>query len=98
MEDIAAVEGVDCLLVGPFDLGNSIGRPILGEMHEELREAIERIKAAAKGESKKVGIYCTSAEEARECAERGFDLISIASDRGALTDYFGRTLRVARGG
>ena len=36
VENIAAVDGVDVLFVGPFDLGNNIGRPILdGTMHEE---------------------------------------------------------------
>lgn len=36
LESIAAVDGVDVLFVGPFDLGNNIGRPILdGVMHEE---------------------------------------------------------------
>lgn len=97
VEDIAAVEGVDCLLIGPFDLGNAIGRPVLGEMHEELKGAIERIKEAGHAKGKKVGIYCTSAEDARRCAERGFELVSIANDRGALTEYFSQTLRVARG-
>ncbi|KAF9740900.1 HpcH/HpaI aldolase/citrate lyase family protein [Paraphaeosphaeria minitans] len=97
VREIAAVEGVDCLLIGPFDLGNNIGRPILGEMHEELKKAIERIKEAARGEGKKVGIYCTSAEDARDCAQRGFDFISIANDRGAITEYFRQTLKVASG-
>lgn len=95
VREIAAVEGVDCLLIGPFDLGNNIGRPILGEMHQELKDAIEKIKEAAHAEGKKVGIYCTSPEDAKDCASRGFDLISIANDRGALTEYFSQTLRVA---
>ncbi|KAJ4296530.1 hypothetical protein N0V90_006575 [Kalmusia sp. IMI 367209] len=97
VQEIAAVPGVDCLLIGPFDLGNNIGRPILGEMHQELKDAIERIKEAAHKEGKKVGIYCTSAEQAKSCAERGFDLISIANDRGAITDYFSQTLAIAGG-
>jgi len=97
VREIAALPGVDCLLIGPFDLGNNIGRPVLGEMHEELKAAIESIKEAAHAEGKKVGIYCTSAEDARDCGERGFDLISIAADMVALPAYFRQTLAVASG-
>jgi 4-hydroxy-2-oxoheptanedioate aldolase len=97
VEDIAAIPGVDCLLIGPFDLGNNIGRPILGAMHQELRDAIERIKEAAHKEGKKVGIYCTSGEQSRGFAEMGFDMISIAADMLAVQAYFTDTLAVARG-
>ncbi|KAL1599559.1 hypothetical protein SLS60_007362 [Paraconiothyrium brasiliense] len=98
VSEIAAVDGVDCLLIGPFDLGNNIGRPVLGEMHQELKDAIENIKEAAHEAGKKVGIYCTSPEDAKDCAQRGFDFISIANDRGAITEYFSQTLKVASSG
>lgn len=97
VRQIAAIPGVDCLLIGPFDLGNNIGRPILGEMHPELKDAIERIKDAAHAEGKKVGIYCTSGEQARMYAQGGFDMISIAADMLAVTAYFSQTLAVASG-
>ena len=97
VEDIAAIPGVDCLLIGPFDLGNNIGRPILGAMHQELRDAIDRIKEAAHKEGKKVGIYCTSGEQSREFAEKGFDMVSIAADMLAVQAYFSETLKVASG-
>ncbi|KAF2131336.1 2,4-dihydroxyhept-2-ene-1,7-dioic acid aldolase-like protein, partial [Dothidotthia symphoricarpi CBS 119687] len=95
VREIAALPGVDCLLIGPFDLGNNIGRPVLGEMHQELKDAIEAIKEAAHAEGKKVGIYCTSGEQARMYAERGFDMISIATDFIAITQTFAQTLAVA---
>lgn len=97
VEEIAAVDGVDCLLIGPFDLGNNIGRPIIGEMHQEVKDAIEKIKDAAHKAGKKVGIYCTTPEDAKDCAARGFDFISIANDRVALTNYFSQSLKVAGG-
>ncbi|ORY13470.1 Pyruvate/Phosphoenolpyruvate kinase-like domain-containing protein [Clohesyomyces aquaticus] len=98
VREIAAIPGVDCLLVGPFDLGNNIGHPILeAGMSEELKEAIERIRDAAHAEGKKVGIYCTGGEQAREYAEKGFDMISIAADMIAIPQFFGQTLAVASG-
>jgi 4-hydroxy-2-oxoheptanedioate aldolase len=97
VREIAAIPGVDCLLIGPFDLGNNIGHPIITGIDDELRKAIDSIKDAAHAEGKKVGIYCTSAEDARDCAERGFDMISIAADMLAVTAYFSQTLAVASG-
>jgi 4-hydroxy-2-oxoheptanedioate aldolase len=97
VQEIAALPGVDCLLVGPFDLGNNIGRPVFGEMHQELKDAIEKIKEAAHKKGKKVGIYCTNGEQAKEYAELGFDMISIAADVLAVQAYFSQTLAVASG-
>jgi 4-hydroxy-2-oxoheptanedioate aldolase len=96
--EIAAIPGVDCLLIGPFDLGNNIGRPVTEEgMHEELKKAIDDIKEAAHAEGKKVGIYCTSGQQAKEYAEKGYDMISISADMIAIPAYFANTLAVARG-
>jgi 4-hydroxy-2-oxoheptanedioate aldolase len=97
VEEIAAIPGVDCLLIGPFDLGNNIGRPILGEMHQELKDAIEKIKEAAHAEGKKVGIYTNSGEQAKEYADRGFDMISILTDQMGITAAFTQSLAVASG-
>ncbi|KAF2731177.1 Phosphoenolpyruvate/pyruvate domain-containing protein [Polyplosphaeria fusca] len=97
VEEIAAINGVDCLLIGPFDLGNNIGHPILEGMDKELVDAIDRIKEAAHAKGKKVGIYCTGGEQAREMAEKGFDMISIAADMIAIPQYFSETLATASG-
>lgn len=97
VKEIAAIPGVDCLLIGPFDLGNNIGRPILGEMHQELKDAIENIKAAAHAEGKKVGIYCTDGQQAQGYAHKGFDFISVCTDFPAITAAFADALNTAKG-
>ncbi|KAF2120585.1 Pyruvate/Phosphoenolpyruvate kinase-like domain-containing protein [Lophiotrema nucula] len=97
VQEIAAVDGVDCLLIGPFDLGNNIGHPILDGMDKELVDAITRIKDAAHAEGKKVGIFCTSAEQSRQFAGQGFDMISIAADKPAIEQVFSETLAIASG-
>lgn len=98
VKEIAAIPGVDCLLIGPFDLGNNIGRPILGpEMHPELQDAIEKIKEAAHAEGKKVGIYTNAGEQAKMFADRGFDMISILTDQMGITAAFSQSLAVANG-
>lgn len=77
IKEIAAVEGVDVLFVGPFDLGNNIGRPIIeADMHEDLETAIETVRKAAKDSGKKSGIYCTSGEQGQRFADQGFHMVS----------------------
>jgi 4-hydroxy-2-oxoheptanedioate aldolase len=81
VEAIAAVPGLDVLFVGPFDLGNNIGHPIInGEMHENLQAAIAKTLKAANAAGKKAGIFCTSGEQSRKYAEDGFHMISVATD------------------
>ncbi|KAG8421665.1 hypothetical protein J3458_003524 [Metarhizium acridum] len=87
VEEIAAVKGIDVLFIGPFDLGNNIGHPILdGVMAPELNEAIARIHAACRKAGKKCGMYATSGEQAKLYADQGFDMISVSADYTAL-DY-----------
>ena len=98
VDAIAAVPGVDVLLVGPFDLGNNIGRPIIdGVMEPELVQAIDRILAATKRAGKKAGFFATSGEQAREYAAKGFDMISVALDVTLLQASLTKTVSTAKG-
>ncbi|RYP67716.1 hypothetical protein DL770_008554 [Monosporascus sp. CRB-9-2] len=98
VDDIAQVPGVDVLLIGPFDLGNNIGHPILdGVVKPELQQAMDRILAATKKAGKKAGCFATSPEQAREYAEKGFDMISVALDVTHLQASLARSLSVAKG-
>lgn len=85
VDEIAAVPGVDVLFVGPFDLGNNIGRPIIdGKMHDELHAAIAKVLKAANAAGKKAGIFCTSGEQAKEYADQGFHMVNVATDTHIL--------------
>ncbi len=76
VDAIAKVPGIDVLFVGPFDLGNSIGHPVLtGTMHGELKNAIAMVQRAAKENEKSTGIYATSGDQAREFADQGFNMV-----------------------
>ncbi|KAE9376958.1 Phosphoenolpyruvate/pyruvate domain-containing protein [Stipitochalara longipes BDJ] len=58
VDGIAAVPGIDVLFVGPFDLGNNIGHPIInGVMHDGLHAAIAKVLKAANEAGKKAGIF-----------------------------------------
>lgn len=98
VDAIAAVPGVDVLLIGPFDLGNNIGHPILdGVMDQELHAAIEKIHNAAVGAGKKTGIFCVSGEQANEYVKRGYHMVTVTGDMILIPTALGNALKVAKG-
>ncbi|RTE74642.1 hypothetical protein BHE90_010907 [Fusarium euwallaceae] len=98
LEEIASVEGIDLLFVGPFDLGNSIGHPIInGEIKPELREAIYRVLEVSHKAGKKCGIYSGSGERAKEYIEAGFDMVHVGSDHTILELAMINEMRTAQG-
>ncbi|KAK6064487.1 2,4-dihydroxyhept-2-ene-1,7-dioic acid aldolase [Seiridium cupressi] len=94
VEDIAKVDGLDVLLIGPFDLAKQMGAVRGGDEHEA---AIQRILKAAKSAGKKAAIFCTDGAQARTRASQGFDMVSIITDIGALGDAMLRVLGEAKG-
>jgi 2-keto-3-deoxy-L-rhamnonate aldolase RhmA len=81
--DIAAVEGVDALLVGPADLSGSLG--VFGEYEgDRFREAVEAVLDRAHGADTPVGTLATTDEEIRLWAEYGYDYQIVGTDAGYL--------------
>ncbi|OJJ38302.1 hypothetical protein ASPWEDRAFT_103441 [Aspergillus wentii DTO 134E9] len=93
VEEIAAVDGVDVLFVGPFDLAKQMGVQRGGEEHEA---AIRRVVEAARGAGKKVAIFCTDGEDARKRVQQGFDMVSVATDVGVVKSGMLNELKRAR--
>ena len=78
-DEIAAVDGVDSLFVGPGDLAAAFGVP--GEsMHPRCVTALEKVSAAAKKAGKSWGVLPTSIEHARKCRELGCQMFSLTSE------------------
>lgn len=98
VDEIAAVPGVDLLFVGPFDLGNNIGHPILnGVVKPELEQAIDQILAASHKAGKKAAFFASNAAQAKKYADKGFDMISAALDATILQSSVALSLAEARG-
>ena len=98
VDAIAAVPGIDVLFVGPFDLGNNLGYPIMdGHMHDNLNAAITKVLKAANAAGKKAGIFCTSGEQSRSYAVQGFHMISVATDMHVLPAGVMAALNTAKG-
>jgi len=90
--DIAAVEGVDNLWVGHFDLTQSMGIP--GQFqNERFLQALDIVVEAARKNGKTAGIQPGNMEQAEQWIDRGFNVISWSSDyqvyRRALQDEVG---------
>src|SRR5947199_2588024 len=77
LDEIAKVEGIDVLFIGPWDLGNSLGYPVTGDFAPELKTAIAKILDVAKANGKKAGIYTTGGEMARMYADQGFHMVLL---------------------
>ncbi len=82
-EEIAAVEGVDVLFVGPLDLSVSLG--ITGQMqHPDFRAAIKRVIEACRAHGKSSGILLPGADRIPAAVEDGFRFLAAGSDGSAV--------------
>jgi 2-dehydro-3-deoxyglucarate aldolase/4-hydroxy-2-oxoheptanedioate aldolase len=78
-EAIAALDGVEALWIGQFDLSCSLGAP--GAFDGPLfKSASERVVAAAKRHDKALGRSALSVEEGAALLEQGFDFIMYSGD------------------
>jgi 4-hydroxy-2-oxoheptanedioate aldolase len=81
VEAIAAVPQIDGLFIGPSDLGIALGLgPGASHEHPAMAAAIERIHAAGNAAGKATGIWCGSAEMARDMRLKGLQLVVPGHD------------------
>ncbi|MFC0220053.1 HpcH/HpaI aldolase/citrate lyase family protein [Pseudochelatococcus lubricantis] len=81
--EIAAVEGVDVLFVGPGDLStnmDAMGNP--GADH--VQQAIAAVRQAAAGAGKASGILAPAKADADRYLRDGFTMVAVGSDLGLL--------------
>ncbi|WP_051267026.1 HpcH/HpaI aldolase family protein [Nakamurella lactea] len=78
-QDIAAVDGVDVLWLGQYDLTNSLGIP--GQFdHPEYQAALRRVAAAAAANGKMAGFMVSAPEDVAPIADLGFSLFAYSGD------------------
>ncbi len=79
LEGILAVDGVDAVLVGPYDLSASMGR--IGQVeHPEVQAAIQRVRRVCQARGIPLGIFATTAERAKAYIQEGYHLVAVGSD------------------
>jgi 2-keto-3-deoxy-L-rhamnonate aldolase RhmA len=86
LDDIAAVEGVDGVFIGPSDLSASFGH--IGEFgHPEVQAAIEDAAKRIRKAGKAPGILTGNEEEARRYLDWGFLFVAVGVDTGLLARH-----------
>lgn len=82
--EIAAVEGIDALFVGPNDLAASMGQ-LMNPGHEAVQAAIAQVQRTLAAAGKAGGILARNAEEAKAYVERGYCMVGLGTDQGLLS-------------
>ena len=83
LEDIAAVDGVDGVFIGPSDLAASLGHlgnPAHADVQAAMKDAVERLTKVGMP----AGILTSNEEEARRYIDWGFLFVAVGSDVGLL--------------
>ena len=81
--EIAAVEGVDGVFVGPSDLAAGLGH--LGNPnHAEVQQAIAQIFATVRAAGKPLGTLAPVEADARRYLEMGASFVAVGSDLGVF--------------
>lgn len=89
VEAIADVAGVDALMIGPFDLSGSFGKP--GRIaDDDVQAAITHVRDTALARQMPISVFCPTLEMAQRAQTEGYSLMLVSSDTGMFS-------RAARG-
>jgi len=81
LDEIMAVDGLDILFIGPYDLSQSVGVP--GEVtHPLVIKQMEKVIESAKKAGKLVGTFADDVPSARRWMDAGVMYIAISVDVG----------------
>ena len=95
VEEIAALDGVDVLFVGPRDLSHDLGVP--GDVRApSYLAALDRVRAAASKFGKACGLLVPDGAAAAERHEAGWAFVAVGSDSTLLAGAVTAELNRAR--
>ena len=94
VEEIASIEGVDCLWVGHFDLTNFLGIP--GDFNSNIYiDAVNKIIMAARNHNKSLGIMVNNKQELEIYSKQGFNMIAIGTEMNILSKSISQILELS---
>lgn len=94
-EEIAAVDGIDMLLLGPRDMSQSAGVP--GQVdHPKVAAAMEKVVASARAAGKYASSFAGSLPFAQKALDMGFQTIFYACDTILLSNVLRETIAELR--
>jgi 2-keto-3-deoxy-L-rhamnonate aldolase RhmA len=98
VEEIAAVEGVDQLFVGPYDLSVSLGTTVQALLDDDSEtSALTRIVQVAAAYGRTVGGFAGTPELADRFRERGITCLAVATDLWVTSEGARAALRLGTG-
>ena len=87
IEEIVGIEGVDGILIGPFDLSIAMGKP--AQFNDpEVKKAIDRILKACKKFNKIAFIFTGSTDDANKYFKDGFDCVGVGLDTATYINAY----------
>lgn len=87
IEEVVAIEGVDGIFIGPFDLSITMGFPAKFDK-PEFQAALKRILTACKNAGKPCFIFASNAEESRKYLDAGYDAVANSIDSVIITEAY----------
>lgn len=97
IDAIAALDGLDCIWIGHFDLSVSLGVP--GEFdHPTFTAAMDRIIAAAKTHNKSLGRLVPNVQQGIDFNAQGFDFVCYSGDVWVFHDAVADAVKALRAG
>ena len=95
IEQIAAVDGLDGLFIGPADLSASMG--LLGDMNNaKVQDLLERGARFCNKIGKPIGIVAGTPEMSRRYVDYGYDHVAVGVDMGMLVSRANEYLAAMR--
>jgi 2-keto-3-deoxy-L-rhamnonate aldolase RhmA len=95
VKEIAAVDGVDVLFVGPADLAFDLSVRRSGD-DGAYDDCLEKVAAAAYASGKQAGILVRTLEDIPALKSRGFTHFAVESDIGILRSRYQQVLKSTR--
>lgn len=96
IDAIVKLEGLDAVLIGPYDLSASLGK--IGQVTDpEVQDAIRTIANACQAAGIRLGFFGVTAEAVKPYIKQGFTLITVGVDTLFIINSANNTLAELRG-
>ena len=97
LDDIAAMDGIDALTIGPADLSQNLGITGMPDQAKVLDEKRNLVLEAVNKHGKTCAMLCANAEQARQWKEAGALILAYASEVDVLHDAFSDAMKRIKG-
>lgn len=95
VEDVAKVDGIDVIFLGPYDMSQALGIP--GQIkHPLMLEAEKRILNAANAAGKIAGIFVNTVQDAIAAREAGWKFILMGMDIATVGHAYKHDVEIFR--